>query len=103
MKDAARIFRALSDPTRREILQELKRGELAAGAIASRFRISGPSVSRHLALLEAASLVSSRRDGNRIFYRLEAARLATCLNDFMSTVCPEQVLGRRRMKKEETS
>ena len=50
----ASVFRALADPTRRRILQALRKGELAAGDIASRFPISGPSVSRHLAVLKAA-------------------------------------------------
>lgn len=102
MKESARAFRALADPTRRQILQELKDGELAAGVIASRFEISGPSVSRHLALLEAAGLVSERRDGNRILYRLEAETLASCVGDFLSAVCPEQILVRRRAAKRRT-
>lgn len=99
MKEAARIFRALADPTRRQILQELKSGELSAGAIASRFAISAPSISRHLSVLKAADLVTERRDSNRIFYRLEPERLALCLGDFLSGVCPTQMVQRRRMKR----
>jgi DNA-binding transcriptional ArsR family regulator len=45
MKAATRVFRALADPTRRQILQELKAGELAAGQISALFPISGPSIS----------------------------------------------------------
>jgi DNA-binding transcriptional ArsR family regulator len=97
VKEAARIFRALADPTRRQILQELKAGELAAGAIASRFAISAPSISRHLAVLRSADLVTERRDGNRILYRLEPERLAHAVGDFLSAVCPTQVLERRRI------
>jgi DNA-binding transcriptional ArsR family regulator len=84
------IFRALADPTRRQILQELKEGELAAGEIASRFPIRGPSISRHLAILRAAGLVAERREGNRILYRLQESRLLSALSDFVSTVCPAQ-------------
>lgn len=98
MKDAGRVFRALADPTRRQILQELKGGELAAGAIAARFDISGPAISRHLAILKAADLVSERRDANRIYYRLEPDRVAATLGDFVSQVCPTQVLQRRRIR-----
>ena len=94
MKDSARIFRALADPTRRQILQELKDRELAAGAIASRFEISSPAISRHLAILKAADLVSERRDGNRIYYRLEPAQLALHVGDFLSHVCPTQFAHR---------
>lgn len=99
MKAASRIFRALADPTRRQILQELKAGELAAGEIASRFPISGPSISRHLAILKSADLVSERREANRIFYRLEPEEIAGAVDDFLSSVCPTQILYRRRAKK----
>ncbi len=96
MKETARIFRALADPTRRQILQELKGGELSAGAIGSRFDVSAPSISRHLAILKSADLVQERRQGNRILYRLEPEHLAMALNDFLSNVCPTQIHYRRR-------
>ena len=92
----ASVFRALADPTRRQILQDLHDGEMAAGDIASRFPIKGPSVSRHLSILKSAGLITERRDGNRILYTLARERLALCLAGFLSTVCPEQVVLRRR-------
>ena len=98
MRNAAKVFRALADPTRRQILEDLRERELAAGEIAARFQISGPSISRHLSLLEGAGLVTSRREGNRIFYKLEAESLASCVGEFLSTVCPEQIVLRRRRK-----
>jgi DNA-binding transcriptional ArsR family regulator len=98
MKEVTRVFQALADPTRRQILQELKGGELPAGQIAARFPISAPAVSRHLSVLEVAGLVAERRDGNRILYSLRADALATALNDFLSAVCPTQVVRRRRRK-----
>jgi DNA-binding transcriptional ArsR family regulator len=94
--DDAGVFRALADPTRRQILQDLRAGELAAGDIGARFPISGPSVSRHLSVLKAAGLVRERRDGNRILYSLVEERLALCVGNFLSAVCPEQVVLRRR-------
>jgi DNA-binding transcriptional ArsR family regulator len=96
MKVASKVFRALADPTRRQILEELKGGELAAGDIASRFSVSGPSISRHLAILDAADLVAVRREGNRLFYRLEHECLALTLNGFLSAVCPTQIVQRKR-------
>jgi DNA-binding transcriptional ArsR family regulator len=90
------VFRALADPTRRQILQDLRSGELAAGDIASRFPISGPSVSRHLSVLKSAGLVTERRQANRILYSLVEDRLSACLGNFLSAVCPEQVVLRRR-------
>jgi DNA-binding transcriptional ArsR family regulator len=94
--EAASVFKALADPTRRQILHDLRDGELAAGEIASRFPIKGPSVSRHLAILKAAGLVEERRDANKIMYSLVEDRLALCVGEFLSTVCPEQIVLRRR-------
>lgn len=99
MEGTARIFRALADPTRRQILEELKSGPLAAGEIASRFRVSGPTISRHLSLLEAAGLVSYRREANRLIYKAESESLISAVNGFLSTVCPTQILERQRRKK----
>jgi len=93
---AGSVFRALADPTRRQILEDLRDGDLAAGEIAARFPITGPSVSRHLSILRAAGLVRERRDGNRIIYSVAAERLAVCLGGFLSAVCPDQVLLRHR-------
>jgi DNA-binding transcriptional ArsR family regulator len=97
MTDAeASVFRALADPTRREILRELRDGELSAGAIASRFPITGPSVSRHLAILRGAGLITERRSANRILYSLAGDRLAVSVGGFLSSVCPGAVVLRRR-------
>ena len=95
MKDVARVFSAIADPTRREILQILKRGERSAGEIADRFPVSAPSISRHLSILKAADLVAERRQGNRIFYRLVPERVAHAVGDFLSAVCPTQIAHRR--------
>jgi DNA-binding transcriptional ArsR family regulator len=97
------VFRALADPTRREILRELRTGEMAAGQIAARFPIRAPSISRHLAILKNAGLVVERREGNRIIYRLEQSRLVSTLGGFISTVCPGQIIvrGRERQKRGE--
>ncbi|WP_438939713.1 metalloregulator ArsR/SmtB family transcription factor [Catenulispora pinisilvae] len=92
--DEAGAFRALADPTRRQILEDLRDGELAAGQIADRFAISGPSISRHLAILKAAKLVTERREGNRILYALAGERLAICVGRFFSAVCPDQIVMR---------
>ena len=95
MKHASAVFRALADPTRRQILQELKNGELSAGEITNCFTISAPSISRHLTILKHAELIAERREGNRIMYQLQPDRLASAVGDFLSTVCPTQILQRR--------
>ena len=99
MADDAGVFRALADPTRRQILRDLRSGELTAGEIAGHFTISGPSVSRHLGVLKGAGLIAERREANRIHYSLVEDRLALCVGEFLSTVCPEQVVLRQRRKR----
>jgi DNA-binding transcriptional ArsR family regulator len=101
VKSVSRAFRALADPTRRQILQELRSSELSAGDIASRFPISGPSISRHLSILKSADLISERRVANRIFYRLEPEQIAQTVGDFLSAVCPTQIAQRKRLKRKE--
>jgi DNA-binding transcriptional ArsR family regulator len=64
------VFKALSDPTRREILRLLSRGEKTAGDLAERFDMSKPSMSHHFAVLKEADLISSRRNGQQIWYSL---------------------------------
>jgi DNA-binding transcriptional ArsR family regulator len=102
MIDPSDVFSALAHPTRRQILQDLKDGELAAGEIASRFSASGPTVSRHLAVLRGAGLVTERRDANRILYTLVGDTLALSVGDFLSSVCPEQIVLRTVRKASKT-
>lgn len=102
MSDPSDVFSALAHPTRRQILQDLKDGELAAGEIASRFSASGPTVSRHLAVLRGAGLVTERRDANRILYTLVGDTLALSVGDFLSSVCPEQIVLRTVRKASKT-
>jgi DNA-binding transcriptional ArsR family regulator len=64
------VFKALSDPTRREIMRLLSQGEKTAGELASKFDMTKPSMSHHFAVLKDAELVSSRRDGQQIWYSL---------------------------------
>lgn len=63
-------FKALSDPTRREILALLRAGPMAAGDIAAHFNVSGATVSHHLSILKEAGLVLDERRGKYIYYEL---------------------------------
>lgn len=63
-------FKAIADPTRREILRMLRSDEMTAGDLAERFDMSKPSMSHHFAVLKAAELITSRRDGQTIWYAL---------------------------------
>jgi ArsR family transcriptional regulator, arsenate/arsenite/antimonite-responsive transcriptional repressor len=64
------VFKALSDPSRREILRLLTGGEKTAGELAEHFDMSKPSVSHHFAVLKEAELIRSRRAGQQIYYSL---------------------------------
>jgi DNA-binding transcriptional ArsR family regulator len=64
------VFKALNDPTRREILQLLQEKDLTAGEIAEQFHMSWPSVSHHLDLLKQAKLVTAEKDGQFVSYSL---------------------------------
>jgi ArsR family transcriptional regulator, arsenate/arsenite/antimonite-responsive transcriptional repressor len=63
-------FRALSDPTRREILRRLRDGPMTSGQIAEQFQTSWATISRHLGVLAQAGLVLSERNGQSIRYEL---------------------------------
>ena len=63
-------LQALSDPTRRKILEMLKKKDLAAGEIAKSFNITLPSLSHHLSVLKQADLVTGQRQGQEIIYSL---------------------------------
>lgn len=69
------VMKALADPTRREILNMLKPGAMAATEIADRFDMSAAAVSKHLAILRDAELVRTRREGKYIYYELTASVL----------------------------
>jgi ArsR family transcriptional regulator, arsenate/arsenite/antimonite-responsive transcriptional repressor len=64
-------FKAISDPTRREILKLLSRKDMTAGDIADRFDISKPSISHHLNVLKQAGLVTDERRGQEIIYSID--------------------------------
>jgi ArsR family transcriptional regulator len=63
-------FKAIADPTRREILRMLRKEEMTAGELAERFDMTKPTMSHHFAVLKAADLISSRREGQTIWYAL---------------------------------
>ena len=68
-------LQALADPTRREILNMLKKHSMSAGEIMEHFSITGAAVSRHLSVLREAELVRAQRDGKFIIYELSASVL----------------------------
>ena len=72
-------LKALSDPTRREILNLLKGGKRSAGEICDHFSVTGAAISRHLSILKEADLIADTREGKYIFYELNASVLEEIL------------------------
>jgi DNA-binding transcriptional ArsR family regulator len=69
------VFRALADPSRRAIYERLTRGEAAVKDLTARFEISQPAISQHLAALRRAGLVTERRAGRLVYYRVDPGGL----------------------------
>ena len=77
-------FKALSDPTRREILTLLRAGPLSAGELLEHFSITGASLSHHLSILRQAGLIDDEKKGKYIYYTLNTTVLDDILNWMMS-------------------
>jgi DNA-binding transcriptional ArsR family regulator len=69
------VFRAIADPTRRAILDRLRRGPAAVNVLAAEFAQSRPAISKHLRVLREARIVAERREGRERLYRIEPGRL----------------------------
>jgi ArsR family transcriptional regulator, arsenate/arsenite/antimonite-responsive transcriptional repressor len=91
------VFKALADPTRREVLRLLRGGEMTAGELAAKFDMTRPSMSHHFAVLRQADLVGSRRDGQQVYYFLNT----TVMEDVL-TILWDLLGGRDGEKGERT-
>lgn len=76
-------FKALSDPTRREVINLLKDKPLTAGEIGSHFAMTGATVSHHLSILKNAGLISDSRKGKYIYYELNLSVIEELLSWFL--------------------
>jgi DNA-binding transcriptional ArsR family regulator len=92
MRVVNQLFEALAHPTRREILELLKRRSMTAGEIAERFDVSKPTLSGHFAKLRDAGLIQADRNGTSITYSLNMSVLEEVLLGFMGRMglTPEQ-------------
>jgi ArsR family transcriptional regulator len=77
------VYKAMADQTRREIVRLLKWKNMNAGDIAGHFKISKPSISRHLDVLENARLITSERHGNQIIYSLNVSVVQEVIMEFI--------------------
>ncbi|HEU4631069.1 MAG TPA: autorepressor SdpR family transcription factor [Gemmatimonadaceae bacterium] len=81
-------FRALADPTRREILRLLRDGPQPSGAIAARFESTWPTISRHLGVLREAGLILAERQGQQIVYELNTTVVEDLLEHLLDWLGP---------------
>lgn len=84
------FFKALDDPTRRQILEMLRERDMTAGEIADAFNISKPSISYHLDLLKQADLVSTEKKGQFIFYSLNTSVFDEVISWMMNFTNPKK-------------
>ena len=90
------VFKALADPTRREILRLLRGGPKSSGEIAEHFESAWPTISRHLSILRDAELVTTERAGVNIVYELNTTVFQETLEQFISWINPRKSNGKRR-------
>lgn len=90
------VFKALADPTRREILRLLKNGPKGSGEIAEQFPSAWATISRHLAVLREAELVTTERNGSSIVYELDTTVFQNALEHLLEWVQPRGSNGKRR-------
>ena len=82
------VFKALSDPTRRRVLQLLRQGPMSAGEISDRFDVSKPTMSAHFAVLKEADLVHAEKAGKSVLYHLKLSVLEEALLGFVQSFEP---------------
>jgi DNA-binding transcriptional ArsR family regulator len=80
-----RVFKALSDPTRRRVLQLLRERPMTAGELSDHFDVSKPTMSAHFAVLQEAGLIEAEKSGRSIVYRLKMSVLEEALLGFAQT------------------
>lgn len=78
------VFKALSDPTRRRVLELLRQGPLTAGELAEHFPVAKPTMSAHFAVLREAGLIDAHKTGKTVLYRLKLSVLEDALLGFAS-------------------
>ena len=79
------VFKALSDPTRRRVLQLLRQGPMSAGDLSDQFDVSKPTMSAHFAVLKEADLVQTEKAGKSVIYHLKLSVLEEALLGFVQS------------------
>ena len=82
----SQVFKALSDPTRRRVLQLLRKGPMGAGELSDQFDVSKPTMSAHFAVLKEADLVHAEKAGKAVIYHLKLSVLEEALLGFAQSL-----------------
>ncbi len=84
MVNVVNVFKALGDPTRREILKLLREKDISAGEISENFNMSKPVITKHLDILGEAELISSEKKGLYVIYSINISVLQEAISNFMT-------------------
>ncbi|WP_300385019.1 autorepressor SdpR family transcription factor [Clostridium sp.] len=79
----SKVFKSLSDETRREILKMLSKQDMSAGEISDHFNMSKPSISKHLEILRDSELISSEKKGQFVIYSINTSIIQEVLGNFL--------------------
>lgn len=101
------VFKALADPTRRQVLALLRERPMSAGELADQFAVSKPTMSAHYAVLREAGLIDASKNGKSIIYRLRMSVLEEALMELAQAVGLDMARGEaasaeKKEKEEET-
>ena len=95
----SQVFKALSDPTRRQVLQLLRKGPMSAGELSDQFDVSKPTMSAHFAVLKEADLVDSEKAGKSVIYHLKLSVLEEALLSFVNSFGVEAPSPKKEISK----
>jgi len=93
------VFKALSDPTRRRVLQLLREKPMTAGELADHFDLAKPTMSAHFSVLKEADLIYAEKEGTTITYRIRLSVLEDALLDFAEAFGWELAAGPKRARR----
>lgn len=82
----SKVFKALGDETRREILKLLSKRDMSAGEISDHFNMSKPSISKHLDILRESELISSEKKGQFVIYSINTSIIQEVLGNFLDII-----------------
>lgn len=95
-KKFSRYFKAFGDPTRMRILIILSGGELTVNDVVGKIGLAQPTISRHLAILRDANIVIDRREGQKVYYKLNKEAVIGCCDGFCNCLKVKTIKKKRK-------